>query len=369
MPPRERSRKPAVPLEEQVLKKNAKEEVPESIEEELPKAFLSSGCGLFNCALTDSVIRGWPCGRIVNLIGDSDTGKTVLALTALAEACRNPKFNDHTLIYADVEEALSMDLEEMFGKNLVSHLDLRSIGNPDNLPPVTVQELHYQIMDLIEDEKPFIYVVDSLDALPSKEELEKSEEQRQAWKKGKDASGTYQMSKQKYLSSMFRELKGEIGKTDSLLIIISQTRDAIGNMFQPKTRSGGNAMKFYASHEVWLSVAQSDKVRGRTIGRQIRTKISKNRITGKKREIHLWIYDNLGVDNIRTSIDFLVTEGHWTKIGGWVQAKEFDTKLQVKDLVKHIESNNLETKLSRIVQRLWSDIEKSLELGRKARYE
>jgi recombination protein RecA len=335
-----------------------------------PRLYLNTGCTLLNLALTDRADGGWPCGRIVNPIGDSDTCKTVLGLTALAEACRDSRFDSHSLEYNDVEASLSFDLERMFGKSFCDRVCIRSpLAEEDkSKAPETVQELHYQLLDYLDGEAPFVTVVDSLDGLSSKEELEKTEEEREAWKKSKDTTGTMAMSKQKYFKRMLRELKGKVAKTDSLIMVVSQTIDNVGAVFGPKkSRAGGNALKFFSSHELWLSVMESEKAKGRVIGRKIRCKVSKNQITGKKREIAFWAFDNFGIDDIRTSIEFLLAEKVWARVGGWINAGEFG-KLQVGELVRKIEEG-LVGKLNEVVQGTWDDIEASLELGRKPRYE
>jgi RecA/RadA recombinase len=318
---------------------------------------------------------GWPCGRIVNPIGDSDTGKTVLAMTAMAEAAKSPDFEQHDLIYADIEEAITFDISAMFGKRLASRLVLLTTRNDDEdlLPPETIEQLHYQLLDRIDSKKPFVYVVDSLDFLPSRDELDKTEEQRAAWKKGKDTTGTFAMSKQKYIYKMLRELKGKISGTDSLLIVISHAHDKIGSFFPEKTRSGGKALLFASSYDHFLSVADSDKVRKRIIGRKIRSKSTKNRITGKKRTIDFWVYDSIGIDDIKSSIDFLLAEGFWEKSGGWIIAKDMygDQKFHHETLISAIESGGPADRslLYSTLQKAWDDIEDSLRISRSQRYE
>ncbi len=384
---RERTRKPPVceepSLADQVLQRHASEEEDESFLEDPPRLFLPTGCSLLNCVLSDRVDGGWPCGRISNAIGDSDTCKTTLGMSALAEACKLPAFDNHQLIYADVEEAVAFDISKRFGKKLASRINLLQAINEDrkNQPPDTVEELHYQIMDLIESGTPFIYIVDSLDMLTSKGDVEKTKELRKAWKKDRDSveeesttskkpKGSYQMSKPKSLKQMFREIMGAIAKTDSILIFISQTIDNIGSMFNPKTVTGGNALEFCCRIRFWLSFLNPDKVGKIIIGRNIKCKLSKNHITGKHRELALWVYEQFGIDDIRTSIDFLCSEGAWPKNGGWIVPKGLtNEKIQLKDLIRKIETCGWEAKLDRLVQRKWNQIEESLRMDRRPKYE
>lgn len=354
-----------------------------SLDEPPPRLFLSTGCALLNLAISDRVDGGWPGGRISNLIGDSDTGKTVLALSALAEACINPAFADHRLLYLDLEAVLTTRMiESMFGSKLASRLEIMQSGT-DGCPE-TIEELHYLLLRLFKEGHNFVLPVDSFDALPSRQELEETNKSFAAWKKNKDHSGdseesegkeqkplkgSYQMSKQKYSKKMFREVKGLISNTDSLLLIVSQTIANIGSMFNPKTVAGGNALEFFSRIRGWLSVAEADKVNGRIVGRRIKFRGSKNHITGKKRDASLWVYDGLGVDDLKTSVEYLVAESVWPKNKGWIDALHLGVRFQVRDLIKYIEANRLELKLQELMQQTWDASEAALKPQRKPRYE
>jgi RecA/RadA recombinase len=225
---------------------------------------------------------------------------------------------------------------------------------------------------MLDEEKPFVYILDSLDHISSKDELEKTQEQRTAHRKGKDAAGSYGMSKQKYLKKMFKEISCELMKTDSILCIVSQTIANIGSMFNPKARAGGSGLDFTARIIPWLSVMEADKINNRVVGRKVKCNIKKNHITYTKREIQFWVYDNLGVDDTKTSIEFLVKEQVWPKHGGWIIPEglfDGDEKYQMKDLIKLIERRNLEEELSRLVGQTWLGIEETLKPDRKRRYE
>lgn len=371
MPPiKERTK----PLADQVLRNKSDKGRGEDLMEPPVTRFLSTGCAVLNCLLSDRVDGGWPSGRISNLIGDSDTAKTVLGMHALAEACQNPSFDDYLLIYADIESALTDSTKAMFGKKVRERAKFLHSENEkkEDRPPETVEELHYQWIDLLDGERPFVYVVDSLDFLPSQADLDKTQEQKKAWESGKESKGTYQMSKQKRLKAILRETKGKINRTDSIILIISQTIDNIGSMFDPKTVAGGNALEFASRIRVWLSKLETDKVGKRVVGRKIRVKVSKNHITGHLREAPIWVYNNYGVVDIKTSIDFLVAEGTWPKVGGWIVPHGMyndGQKFQVKDLITRIEADNKQRLLNRLVQKKWDDIEASLNMGWSRRYE
>lgn len=369
MPPKERSK----PLAQQVLDSNGNGRADDLTEPPVTR-FLSTGCAVLNCVLSDRVDGGWPSGRLSNLIGDSDTAKTVLALHALAEACRNPAFDDYLLVYADIESALTESTKAMFGNKMRSRTKFLSAeaGSREDRPPETVEEMHYQLLKLFEDGRPFIYIPDSLDFLPSQADLDKTDEQRKAWEQGKEGKGTYQMAKQKYLKQILRELKGKISRTDSIIIVISQTIDNIGSMFDAKTVAGGNALEFASRIRLWLSKLETDKVGKRIIGRKVRAKVTKNHITGHLREAPIWVYNSYGVVDTKTSIDFLVAEGVWPKMGGRVVPEGLYSdgqKYLVKDLITKIEVDKRQRLLNRLVQKKWEDIEASLRLNWERRYE
>jgi recombination protein RecA len=369
---RERKTNPADPtIASQVLERNSrvKDDLEKiSMDEPPPRLFLSTGCALLNLALSDLVNGGWPCGRIVNPIGDSDTGKTVLALAAMAEACMNPAFDGHRLIYIDMEATVTpVMVRQMFGKRLVQRLELMSAGTEEC--PETIEEVHYLLLELFAAGVPFVAAVDSFDSLPSRQELEETQKTWAEWKKDKGSSGSYQMSKQKYSKKMFRELKGQVAVTDSIIMIVSQTIANIGSMFNPKSVAGGSALEFFSRIRFWLSVGAADKVNNRVIGRNIKCRVSKNHITGKKRDLALWVYDGHGIDDLKTSIDFLTAEGCWPKLGGWIDAQALGVKLQMKELIHYIENNRLEDRVAGVLQETWTKIEEALKLRRTRRYE
>jgi len=133
--------------------------------------YLNSGCSMLNLALTDNVDNGFRLGTISNIIGDESTGKTLFALTMIAETVYSGLFKDYKFIYDDAESALSYDIGKYFGQKTLNTLDIKSIENKDNPSSVSVQDFQRNILKELESGKPFVYVLDSLDALTSEEEL------------------------------------------------------------------------------------------------------------------------------------------------------------------------------------------------------
>lgn len=331
-------------------------------------SLVSTGSTLFNLACSDKLHGGFGMGKMVNLIGDSSSGKTFIALTVLAELTMSDEFSNHTLIYDDVEAACEFDIEKLFGKNTSERISSPAIDEDDEeLSSETVEDFQGYIHELLDKENKFVYVLDSLDALDSEDDKKKVKQQMEDRKKGKETTGTYGMAKPKKIGEILRQICRRLKKTDSLLIIVSQTRDNINPMsFEKKTRSGGRALKFYATHEIWTAVAKKLKKKERVIGIECKAKITKNKITGKVRTVEFPIFYDYGIDDIGSMIDFLLVEGTWSKAG-----KKINSPMGLmtrESLIKKIEDKNLEDKLKKAVAKTWNQIEDGLKLNRKGKY-
>jgi recombination protein RecA len=318
------------------------------------RLYLPTGSTLLNLALSDRVRGGWPMGKVVNLIGDSSSGKTFEALTALAEACQNPAFDNYHLILDDVECANEFDVARLFGKRLASRLESPAHGNSD-----VIEDWEDNVLTALEN--PCIYVLDSFDALTSEEETERTESNRQKRRAGKETDASYGTEKPKFASSLLRRIKSKVKKHDSLVIIISQTRDNIGWGVNPKTRSGGRALKFYSTVELWASCEKKVESRGRMIGVNVKVKISKNKLTGKLRDVRFPIYYEYGVDDIGSCIEFLLEE---KARPDWLPVSK-----RLSSMIAWVENNDMEDRLRREVGRVWEAIEESIRLQRKSKYE
>jgi len=359
----------------QLLAKRDKEVVP-------TKNLLSTGYTPLNLALSDRTKGGYPKGKYVLLVGDSESAKTWLGVSALAEATINEEFNDYDLIYDAPEEGADMDKAFFFGKK--AERRIRPPRGTTNNPEFseTVEDFYDNLDMFFNKGKPFVYVLDSETALGSRQEQKKQAKMRQARRQNEQSSGDYQLSKPKYHSSHLREARLKLGKTGSILIIISQTRRriGIGAQYDPKTRAGGDALKFYAHLELWTSVKQNFTKKVHNTPRQqgilVQVKVKKNRVTGKKWTVDMPIFWETGIDEVGGCIDFLVSEEYWkaskqyAKLKtGIIQAKDFSPKSVNKDkLVRLIEQNSLEHKLRFLVSRRWREIEAACRVERKNRY-
>ena len=326
---------------------------------------IPSGSVLLNLACSDTWRGAFRPGRIVNIIGDSSAGKTLLALSMFAEMSVRPEFDGYRFIYDDAEHALDFDLESVVGEDCVSRIEPPATDDGEPVNSNTVQDFQYFVMKAIEEGKPFVYVLDSLDSLTTREEQDYVKDKLQALREGKQVSGTYGTEKAKWLSQILRSIVAEVEKTKSLVVIISQTRDEISPMsFVQKTRAGGRALKFYSSHEIWLTVGQKLKktVSGRdyTIGTQVIAKVTKNKLTGKLREVTFPIYYSYGVDDVQACLDFLTKVGVAKKSGSKIKIEELGLEGMRKAVIKEVEEKGLWEDLFDLTEKAWNDIESKL---------
>lgn len=339
------------------------------------KKLLSTGSTLLNLACSGRPSGGFPRGKYIFVVGDSASGKTFAVLTCLAEATINKSFRQFRLIYDNAEDGALMDLEKFFGKAVKERVEPPALEDGTPVYSTTVEEFYYHVDDATKDGRPFIYILDSMDSITAEAEETKFEEQKTAFRKGKQAAGSYGADKAKQNSAKLRKIISFLKREGkSILIIISQTRDNLGFGFEKKTRSGGHALRFYATLEMWLSIKNKirRKVKGkdRQLGIVSQIQIKKNRLTGKERTIEIPIYWSSGMDDVGSMVDYLVEEGHWTKgKSGTIHAKDFNMFSHKEALIKLIEDDYLETELKSIVTEVWNNIEEACEVNRKRKYQ
>ncbi len=344
-------------------------------EPEPGRLYVPTGSALLNLALSDRADGGFLTGKIANVIGDQSSGKTFQTLTMLAEAAHSEAFDNYLLIYDDAEAACEFDFVKLFGQKTAERILPPSLDRDEPGHSTSMIALQFNLRRLLKGDKPFIYVQDSFDSLTTEAEVKHAGDLEDAHESGKEAKGSYGMEKAKQASILLRLVASEIKRTNSLLIIISQTRDNIDPMsFQRKTRAGGKALYFYCSYEMWLAVAQklSTKIndKSRNIGVVSRVKITKNKSNGKVREVDLPIYYSYGVDDIGSCVDFLVAEKHWRKSGsGNIDAQELNIMATRTKLIREIENRQAVGRLHKVVEKVWREIEGKLNLDRRPKYE
>ena len=336
---------------------------------------VSTGSTLLNLACSDHPRVGFLMGGYYYLVGDSASGKTFLSLTCFAEACINPAFDNYRLIFDDVEGGALMNIRKFFGKAVEDRMEPPSLQKGFPVMSDTVESFYYHLYDALKGDRPFIYVLDSQDALTSDASDDKFQKRKNASESGEEAAGSYGDGKAKFHSEHLRLVLSKIRKKKCILIIIGQTRDNLGFGFEKKTRSGGRALRFYANLEIWSSVAGKLKrlVRGRerTLGSKCLVELRKNRITGKigkDRSVVLPIYYDFGVDNVGSCVDFLVKEKHWKKASGTIEAPEVGASGTRSAIIQHIENRGMEKLLIKTTATVWRQIEAECSTTRKSRY-
>lgn len=317
-----------------------------------------TGVTLLNCACSGTPFGGFAKGKVVNIIGDSFTGKTLLALTVLAEISLLSQFDHYRFIFDDVETALEFNLRALFGKKLAERIEMYIISK-------TIEDWGTNLHKALIKKTPFIYIIDSFDALTSTAEQKRAKAKATPPKRGEKKEkpkGTYGLEKAKIAGEIFRAYIDAFKAQEALIIVISQTRQNIGNTFVPKTRSGGDALRFFSTHEMWLShwgMIWKGKIM--EIGADVGVKITKNKLTGHRRRISFPIYDDYGIGDVHANVDYVIEEGIWKKAEGKervYQATEvMDIAGQKPTLVNHILREGLQKPLQELVGHTWDAME------------
>jgi RecA/RadA recombinase len=336
---------------------------------------IPTGIPPLDLCLSDSSSGGFLAGTVSNIVGDSHAGKTILALTCLAEVAQLSKFENYSLVLDDAERANSFDMRKLFGEKLVKRIEPpRSL---DNQPCYsrTVEEFQAHMKMRLDEGNPFIYVLDSLDSISCDAEKDRIEEEVKRTLDGKEPKGTYGMEKAKKMSSLFRVLNSDIATTKSHLIVISQTRSNVNAMAfaKQRKRSGGDALDFYCHHIIWLNymgkiprelTRQGKKIK-QIVGSNVQAVVEKNKLTGKRGIAKFKVYPSYGIDSIASSIDFLVDNGYW-KGGGKkkIIAADLDLELSRSDLIEAVEENDLVEKVNSACSVCWKEVQDLFDIGR-----
>lgn len=340
---------------------------------------LSSGSTLLNLAMTGYPHAGYVKGNYYYLVGDSNSGKTWLCLSALAEAARNPAYDGYRLILDDVEGGVQLNVARHFGRKLADRIEPACTYKGSPWKSEQIEEFYLNLASAL-DQGPCIYVLDSMDGLSSQDEEKKFIELQKAQKKDKDegdeVKGSYGDGKAKKNSAMLRQMIPRLEETKSILIVVSQTRDSLTSWIPgQKTRSGGHAPVFYAQTQVWTSVksrlTKTARDEKRHNGNLCEFHVKRSRYTGHEAKVQVPIYFSSGMDEVGSMVDYLCKEKHWKKAekGAQVEAHDFDYAGSRERLIHTIEDEGLESRLQSIVAQVWMEVEAESGVERKRRYE
>ena len=260
---------------------------------------------------------GYPKGRIIEIYGPESSGKTTLAIHAIAEAQKQGGM----AAIIDAEHAF----DRFYAASLGVDVDNLYISQPDN------GEQALQIADqLISSAALDIVVIDSVAALTPKAEIEGD--------MGDNKVGL----QARLMSQALRKLTATISKTNTTCIFINQLREKIGIMFgNPETTTGGNALKFYASVRLDIRRVTAIKDGDQVLGNQVRVKVVKNKVAPPFRKAEFEILFGQGISKVGEIIDLAVEFDVIKKSGSWFSYGE--TRLaQGRDAVKQLMLDNPE---------------------------
>ena len=238
-------------------------------------------------------VGGFPRGRVIEIYGPESSGKTTLALNAVAQAQKA----GGSAAFIDAEHALDVSYAEKIGVNTTDLL----ISQPD-----TGEQALEVTETLVRSGALDIVVIDSVAALVPRAEIE--------GEMGASLPGL----QARLMSQALRKLTAAIAKSQTTVIFINQIRMKIGVMFgNPETTSGGNALKFYATIRLDIRRIENIKSSQESVGNRVRVKVLKNKVAPPFRQAEFDIFFNEGISRVGELIDLGVMKEIIDKSGSW----------------------------------------------------
>ncbi|MCR4734924.1 MAG: recombinase RecA [Treponema sp.] len=262
-------------------------------------------------------IGGYPRGRVIEMYGPESSGKTTLALHAIAEAQKLGGI----AAFVDAEHAL----DPVYAKNLGVNIDELWVSQPD-----TGEQALEITENLVRSGAVDVVVVDSVAALTPQKEIE-----------GEMGDAVMGMQA-RLMSQALRKLTAIIGKSNCIVIFINQIRMKIGVMFgNPETTTGGQALKFYASVRLEIRRIETIDSKGDedALGNRVRVKVVKNKVAPPFRKCELDIYFGKGISASASLLDSAVKHGIVDKRGAWFTMGDIKIGQGKENAVKYVEDN------------------------------
>ncbi len=284
-------------------------------------------------------VNGFPKGRIIEIFGPESSGKTTVALHAIAEVQKT----GGRAAFIDAEHAL----DPVYAKNLGVDIDNLWVSQPDNgeqALEITETMVRSGAVDII--------IVDSVAALVPKAEIEG------------DMGDSHMGLQARLMSQALRKLTAAISRSNCIVIFINQLRQKIGVMYgNPETTPGGLALKYYASVRLDVRRTETIKVNGENIGSRTRVKVVKNKVAPPFKEAEFDIIYGEGISRIGEIVDMGVKLDIIEKGGAWFTVN--GQRIQGRDGVKEYLKSNPEI-CDDIEKQIRENADKLTQRGRRA---
>lgn len=317
--------------------------------------FIRSGCSLLDCVLGG----GWALGRISNIVGDKSVGKTLLAIEASANFAE--QYPKGRVFYREAEAAFDIPYARALGLP-IDRVDFGPDGPDSSWDTIEdiAEDLEKAVTWCTRHKQPGLYVIDSLDALSSREETARAFDK-----------GSFNLEKQKLVSKLFRTgptSARALRHAQLSLMVISQVRERIGFFVGEKhTRAGGKALDFYASVALWLSHLKTvtAQMRGvkRATGVRIKAKAKKNKITTPFRECEFMIRFGYGIDEVEAGVDWLAQVGRLDLLG--IKKSGVEEYLAAMERLPIADYMQSRARLNSVVCQAWQSVEDDFQPSRR----
>lgn len=315
--------------------------------------FISSGCATVDEALGG----GYVLGRVSNVVGDRSAGKTLKAMEASANFAK--AYPDGWIRYGESEAAFDREYAQALG------VPIERIIFNDQSPVLMEKKEGAGMMETVEDwyndleyhldrnkGRPGLYIMDSLDALSDEAEQKRDFDE-----------GSYGGTKPKQIGKLFRTMVGRLEEQEVHLMVVSQIRDKLNVTFgETKTRSGGRALDFYATHIIWLAEIEKLKrtIDGieRVVGVKVEAYVKKNKVGLPFRRARYPILFGYGIDDMTSCVEWLLDNKRESLLGDLGLSKSgYKVRLQGLRDKGGPEAREMRQRLAAVIHTEWAKVE------------